>query len=112
MKNIAYAAPNLATSGPPIVIDPELCIGCNTCVEVCRCHVLLPNRVKGDSPVIMYPDECWLCGCCVEYCKEEGAIRLVHPLSQRVSWKRKDTGEFYRIGMGNQPPPNMKPLAH
>jgi hypothetical protein len=36
---------------------------------------------------------------------------LVHPLSQRVCWKRKDTGAFFRIGMGNPPPPNKKPLV-
>jgi ferredoxin len=59
----------------------------------------------------MYPDECWLCGSCVEYCKEDGAITLVHTLSQRVNWKRKDTGEFYRIGMHTPPPPNTKPLV-
>lgn len=111
MKNRVYSAPNLATSGPTIVIDRERCIGCNACVDVCRCHVLLPNNVKGDHPIIMYPDECWFCGSCVEYCKEEGAIRLVHTLSQRVNWKRKDTGEFHRIGMRNPPVPNTKPLV-
>jgi hypothetical protein len=30
---------------------------------------------------------------------------------QRVRWKRKDTGEHYRIGMPNPPPPNTRPMV-
>ncbi len=111
MTHIAYAVPNTATLGQTIVIDPEYCVGCNACVDACRCQVFLPGPVKGGPPVIMYPDECWLCGCCVESCRQEDAIRFVHTLSQRVNWKRKDTGAFYRIGMCNPPPPNTKPLV-
>jgi hypothetical protein len=42
---------------------------------------------------------------------DEGAIRINWPLMQRVRWKRKDTGEHYRIGMPNPPPPNTKPMV-
>ena len=111
MSGKVYVTPNPTTMGPAVEIDPEFCVGCNTCVEVCRSHVFLPAPTKGKPPIVMYPDECWFCGCCVEYCKEEGAIRMVHPLSQRVCWKRKDTGAFFRIGMANPPPPNKKPLV-
>lgn len=60
-------------------------------------------------PLVLYPDECWFCGTCVEECPVEGAIRLEHPLNQRVAWKRKDTGELFRRGMKNPPPPNLRP---
>jgi len=63
----------------------------------------------GQQPVITYPDECWFCGACVEVCPVEGAISLNYPLNQRVIWKRKATGEFFRIGMKNPPPPNTRP---
>ena len=67
-----------------------------------RCSQYLP-------PIVLYPDDCWFCGTCVEECPAEGAIRMEHPLNQRVGWKRKDTGELFRIGMKDPPPPNKRP---
>jgi hypothetical protein len=32
-----------------------------------------------------------------------------YPLNQRVGWKRKATGEYFRIGMNNPPPANTRP---
>jgi NADPH-dependent glutamate synthase beta subunit-like oxidoreductase/NAD-dependent dihydropyrimidine dehydrogenase PreA subunit len=66
-----------------------------------RCSQYLP-------PIILYPDECWFCGTCVEECPAEGAIRMEHPLNQRVAWKRKDTGELFRRGMKDPPPPTHR----
>jgi len=63
----------------------------------------------GEQPIAVYPDECWFCGCCVTHCPVPGAIRMEFPLNQRVVWKRKETGEFYRIGMKNPLPPNKRP---
>src|SRR6185369_9300074 len=57
----------------------------------------LPNPVKGSPPLILHPDECWYCGPCVDDCPRPGAIRLNHPLQQRVRWKRKDSGEHFRV---------------
>ncbi len=62
-----------------------------------------------NSPLILYPDECWFCGTCVEECPVPGAIRMDHPLNQKIGWKRKETGELFRIGMKNPPPPNIRP---
>ena len=67
-----------------------------------RCSQYLP-------PLVLYPDECWFCGTCVEECPAPGAIRMEHPLNQRVAWKRKETGEMFRRGMKNPPPPNTRP---
>ncbi len=107
MENKVYLVPH-ETPFPAVKFDPQLCTGCNTCVDVCRTDVLFPNTEKGKPPVIAYPDECWFCGCCVFDCPSK-AIQLVHPLNQRVAWKRKGTGEFYRMGMKNPPPPNTRP---
>jgi ferredoxin len=76
-----YMFPNPSTPCQAVVIDPELCSGCNRCVEVCR---------TADCPV-------------------PGAIKMERPLNQRVGWKRKETGEYFRIGMLNPPPPNTRP---
>ncbi len=101
--------PNPVMPNQAVFIDEERCIGCKRCVNVCRVDVLQPALEKGAPPVVMYPDECWFCGSCVEHCPVELAIRVEHPLFQRVGWKRKETGEYFRIGMKDPPPPNTRP---
>lgn len=100
MKNEAHLVPNPATPNRPVLFDSNLCNGCNSCVEVCRMGVLMPHPEKGKPPIVVYPDECWYCGCCVEHCLRK-ANRLEHPLNQRMAWKRKLTGEYFRVGIGN-----------
>jgi NAD-dependent dihydropyrimidine dehydrogenase PreA subunit len=70
-----------------IEINPELCTGCNRCVEICPMDVLAPNSRKGRPPKINYPEECWFCGSCVDMCPlgAQGAVRVVIPLPMRVS---------------------------
>ena len=105
----AELTPNPATPCQAIVIEPDLCTGCNRCVDVCRSDVLMPNARKGGPPLLVYPDECWFCACCVEHCPRPGAIRMEQPLNQRIGWKRKATGEYFRTGMKDPPPPNTRP---
>ncbi len=109
MYNKAYMLPNPMTPNPVVVFNEELCTGCNTCVDSCPGTVLAPSPKKGEPPIVLYPDECYMCGCCVGDCPVPGANRLMHPLNLRMSWKRKDTGKTYRIGMKDPPPPNTKP---
>ena len=111
MYNKAVMVPNPQTPNQAIVIDPELCIGCRQCVEACRTDVMVPSPEKRKPPIVLYSDECWFCGNCVHHCPIPGAIRVEYPLNQRVGWKRKDTGEHFRIGMKNPPPSNTRPAA-
>ena len=106
-----YMVPNPPMPNNPLEFNPEICNGCNQCADICRNDVMMPNPEKGKPPIVLYPDECWYCGCCVMECKREGAIRMVLPLNQSVvvSWKRKATGEIFRPGMRNPPPPNTRP---
>jgi ferredoxin len=69
---------------------------------------MVPNPEKGKPPIAIYPDECWFCGCCASDCPTK-ALKIEYPLNQRVGWKRKETGEYFRIGMKNPPPPNTRP---
>ena len=110
MDNKVYAIPNVQTPSTPVRIDPEKCIGCNMCTKRCRTQTIMPNPEKGKPPIVIYPDECWFCGCCVEDCPT-GALTLVPPAKQLIStvWKRKATGEEFRIGMKNPPAPNTTP---
>ena len=110
MSEKIYMTPNPPTPNRAVDFNSDICNGCNMCVNVCRNDVLMPNPKKKEPPIILYPDECWFCGSCVEECNQPGAITMVHPLGQGIviSWKRKETGEIYRLGMKNPPTPNNK----
>ena len=92
-------------TGPTVAvsIDEALCIGCNACANICRMQTIIPNAEAGKPPVLAYPDECWYCACCVEACRT-GALRMNLPINQRIFFKRKETGEIFRIGDKNCPP--------
>ncbi|MFQ5792683.1 MAG: ferredoxin family protein [Acidobacteriota bacterium] len=113
MKSEVYATGNLVTPNKPIVFDANACTGCNQCIENCVNDVLIPHPERGQPPIVLYPDECWYCGVCERVCPEldEGAIMVKRPMMQRVRWKRKETGEHFRVGMPNPPPPNKRPPA-
>lgn len=113
METRAFMLPNPPTPNRVLDFDPGLCSVCNRCVQICRSDALMPNPRKGRPPIVLYPDECWYCGTCVQECPRPGAVALAHPLNQSVSvaWKRKDTGESFRLGMANPPPPNPRPPA-
>ena len=108
MRQDAYMVPNPMTPGQIIIIDPDICTGCNTCVDVCRTDVLVPNPETGQPPITLYPDECWFCGCCMSDCPND-ALKIDYPLNQRMGWRRKETGEYFRLGMKNPPAPNTRP---
>ncbi|MBT3362446.1 MAG: ferredoxin family protein [Chloroflexi bacterium] len=109
-EKIIYARPNPTSATRPVVFDPEICTGCNKCVNVCQTDVFIPNPEKGNPPIILHPDECWYCGPCVDACTKDGAITLNYPLMWRVPWKRKGSDKHYWYGMKNPPPPNTKPM--
>ena len=109
MSEKVYMVPNPPTPNRALEFNSDICNGCNMCVEVCRNDVMMPNPQKKKPPIVLYPDECWFCGCCVEHCPVPDAITMVYPINQKVGWKRKETGEYFRLGMKNPPPPNTKP---
>jgi NAD-dependent dihydropyrimidine dehydrogenase PreA subunit len=72
-----------------VTFEPEICNGCNLCIDVCQVDILYPNPEEGKPPVVLYPGECWYGGCCVAICPKHGAIELRIPLANRVHWKPK-----------------------
>ena len=70
----------------PIAYDAQRCIGCNRCVDVCQCDVLLPSAEKGRPPMAAWPGECCYCGAFVMACPREGAITLRHPLMNQAKF--------------------------
>ncbi|MDR0818819.1 MAG: 4Fe-4S binding protein [Oscillospiraceae bacterium] len=99
----AYLVPNPIAPNQTVSIDAEKCIGCNECTRHCRTQTIMPNPEAGKPPIVIYPDECWFCGCCIESCPKH-AITMHYPINQRVFFKRKETGEVFRIGGPDAPP--------
>jgi NAD-dependent dihydropyrimidine dehydrogenase PreA subunit len=84
-----YAIPESRITNP-ITFNPDICIGCNLCMDICQVDIFIPNPKKGKPPIVLYPGECWYCGCCVAECPKHGAIKLNVPLMNRVHWKRRN----------------------
>ena len=40
-----------------VEIDPEVCNGCNTCVDIYIMDVLVANKEQGKPPMVVYPHE-------------------------------------------------------
>jgi len=91
------ALPNISTPSQPVLFDPEVCNGCNTCVETCPIDVFIPHPRVGSPPIILHPEECWYCGCCAVDCPHPGAIHFNWPLELRGYWKNKTTGEVHQL---------------
>ena len=47
MAEKATMVPNPVMPCKVIVINEDLCTGCNMCVDVCRTDVMIPNPVEG-----------------------------------------------------------------
>ena len=90
-----YALPNIISPANPVIFNPDVCTGCNHCVEVCQVDVFIPNPEKKKPPVVLHPDECWYCGCCATDCPTQ-SITFNWPVQQRAYWKDKATGKVLR----------------
>ncbi|MCD7784250.1 MAG: 4Fe-4S binding protein [Oscillospiraceae bacterium] len=97
-----YIVPNPTGPTEAVTIDEDICVGCNACANICRTQTIMPNPVAGKAPVVVFPDECWYCACCVEACRT-GALQMHLPINQRIFFKRKATGEIFRLGQADAP---------
>jgi adenylylsulfate reductase subunit B len=69
----------------PPIIDPEKCIGCGKCVEICTEDVYYGSQ-EGEVPTVTYPKECSHFAGCVHACPTQ-AITLRIPLPMLLVYK-------------------------
>lgn len=62
----------------PPVIDPDKCVGCGVCADICPTQVFMRSKEK-ETPRVAFPDECWHCNACVLDCKQQ-AVSLRVPM--------------------------------
>ncbi len=96
-KGKVIALPNVSAPSNPVLFNPDICNGCNHCVEVCQIDVYMSNPRKGKPPIILHPEECWYCGCCANDCPRPGAITFNWTLQARGYWSNKATGEIHQL---------------
>ena len=56
MSKKIYMVPNPPTPNRAVAFDPDVCLGCNSCVDVCPTDVLMPNPETGKPPIVLYPE--------------------------------------------------------
>jgi adenylylsulfate reductase subunit B len=69
----------------PPVIDPDKCIKCGKCVDLCSEDVYYGSE-KGEIPIVTYPKECTHFSGCVYICPTR-AITLRIPLPMMLVYK-------------------------
>lgn len=66
----------------PPIIDPNLCIKCGVCADICPMQLFVQEEKK-TVPVVEYGEECWHCNACVLDCPAK-ALSLRLPLNYQV----------------------------
>jgi len=74
--------------GANAMIDPETCMGCGTCEQVCRFEAILPPGSNQDLSYQVDPIACDGCAACVYQCPEQ-AIHMEPQIAGR--WFRSDS---------------------
>jgi len=67
---------------PYMEVDPELCKGCQLCIDVCPKECIeISEKLNSSSyhPAQYTGEGCTGCGLCFYACPEPGAIRVVKP---------------------------------
>jgi len=70
----------------PPEIDPEKCVRCGKCVDICTEDVFFGSK-DGEIPTVTFPRECVHFNGCVDVCPVPGAVKLRIPLPVLLVYK-------------------------
>jgi ferredoxin len=88
------------------VVDPDLCDGCETCLERCQMGAIVIND---DDVAEINLDRCIGCGLCVTKCPNEALLLEVKPEDQQR--KPPETGREGIVMMAEKRGKSLTPLA-
>ncbi|MFH1914207.1 MAG: ATP-binding protein [Pseudomonadota bacterium] len=71
-------------SGNEAIIDPEMCIGCGQCAELCRFDAIAGPQSEDGTAYRVLPFRCEGCKVCVELCP-----------TQAIAFPQRHCGEWY-----------------
>ena len=63
-------------------VDPELCNGCQDCIDRCQFDAIEMQKVEGSKRLkaVVDPEKCWGCGVCTLVCEPEALnMHLIRP---------------------------------
>jgi ferredoxin len=84
-------APAAAVASPfTALLDPDLCTGCETCIERCQMEALR----MADGVAVLDPERCIGCGLCVTTCPS-GALSLARKPAEKLPPVPKDMREAF-----------------
>lgn len=73
-----------------VVVDPELCMGCGVCKNVCAANAIDITRKEDGHDITIWRNSCCLCASCRHYCPT-GAITLTNDWHSAHSQEDKYT---------------------
>ena len=80
-KEDVVAIPNVPTPNQPVLFDPDICTGCQTCIGLCPYSAIEYNELKGVSEV--NEALCKGCGSCAAHCPS-GAAKVRHFTDKQI----------------------------
>lgn len=69
-----------------IIVNPDKCIGCNSCIRVCPTHIanIATKNTNGKLTISIDDKKCIKCGECLKVCSEHGARTYLDDTQQFI----------------------------
>jgi MinD superfamily P-loop ATPase len=77
----------------PVGVDPEKCIGCGKCAEVCTYNAIAVVKEKA----LFFPELCHVCGACTIVCPTDAIVEKRKKIGELKKGRRGNIGVTYAL---------------